>query len=415
MKQFEIAHQILLRLVRDEVPFALVLRQTFKKMDCDPVTKSNITALLGCELRHHLIFDNLMKRFIEEDIDFAKTIYLRFYLSNLLFLRRFEDDELLKLAIEELDEDSVMDLVKFVKSTNEIIPEEYDKASPEYLSLRYNTPAWIIRMWQKQYGKGLVFKVLKVNYRASIASLRLRTKEITVEEFLGKHPDYSVAPVSDMVLYQGRGNAKSLEELKEHKIFFMKMGTKYVLDQLELSPLKSLAIYSETLNNIFLDINARFGDDYPIDFVINHSSAIYDARKLRTELGLDKLYLYESNSEGLLTCLSKKVDTFICVPKNSMLDLLRSTPDYFLYIKQNQLDELIANETKCLEDCAKFVAPEGQLVYMIPTLSRKESNSLIANFLVSHPEFSLIEEQQLFPFDSYDSCLYYARMKRNGE
>ena len=98
-----------------------------------------------------------------------------------------------------------------------------------------------------------------------------------------------------------------------------------------------------------------------------------------------------------------------------MLDLLRSTPDYFLRIKQEQLDGIITEEFNCLEECSKFVEDDGELVYMIPTLSRKESNSLIADFLISHPDFSLIEEHQFFPFESFDSCMYYARLKKMGE
>ncbi len=399
----------------EEVPFALALRQTFKKIETEPIERNNITALVGCELRHHYIFDNLISRFFDEKIEFEKTVYLRFFLANHLFLKRFNDNELLALAKADIEGEEVNKLINFVDSTNEIIPEELDKSSPEFLSLRYNTPAWVIRMWQKQYGKGVIFKVLKVNYRQSVASIRVNEKEVNFEEFLSKHPDFSAAPIPNMVVYQGRGNGKGLEEFKDNRIFFMKMATKYVLDQLDLDPIKSVAIYSETLNNIYLELVTRFGKDYPIDFIINHPSQVFEVRNVQKEMGLSKLYVYESNYSGLITCLSKKVNTFICLPKSSTFDLLRSTPDYFLRIKQDQLDQIILEEYNCLDECSKYVEDDGELVYMIPTLSRKESNAMVANFLVNHPNFSLIEEHQFFPFESYDSCMYYARLKKMGE
>ena len=413
MNQFEIAKTMLKKMVIEESPFALVLRQSAKKYQLDPVTKANITALLGCELRHHFIFDSLINRFLGEEIEFEKTIYLRFYLANHLFLRRFNDKELLELAKNEIDSKEVDTLLNFIDSTNEIIPGELDKSSPEFLSLRYNTPAWVIRMWQKQYGKGLIFKVLKVNYRQSIASVRL-TDDINIEEFLSKHPDYSAAPVSGIVLYQGRGDAKKLEEFQQNKAFFMKMATKHILDQLDLNPIKSTAVYAETPNNIYLEILTKLGKDYPLDYAINNAHTLTETRKKASEIGYSHLYIYDSSYTGLITCLSKKVNTFICLPKSSTLDLLRSTPDYFLRIKQEQLDQIIADEYNCLSECAKYVEDDGDLVYMIPTLSRKESNSLIANFLVNHPDFSLIEEHQFFPFESFDSCMYYARLKKMG-
>ena len=280
MNEFELGKQILTKMVFDEVPFALVLRQTFKKSDIDPAVKSNITALLGCELRHHLIFDNLINRFIGEEVEFEKTIYLRFYLSNHLFLRRFKDSELLELAKADLPIKEVDDLLTFVDSTNEIIPEELDKSSPEFLSLRYNTPAWVIRMWQKQFGKGVVFKVLKVNYRPSVSSVRVNEKLLDINEFVSKHPDFSLSPIENMVVYQGRGNAKNLDEYKEYKIFFMKMATKHVLDRLGLDPIKRVAIYTETPNNIYMEIAAQLGKDYPLDLVINHAPTLFEARKV---------------------------------------------------------------------------------------------------------------------------------------
>ena len=415
MNEFEISKTILSRLVLEEVPFALALKQYFKKNNVEPMVESNVTALVGCELRHHFIFDNLISRFIGENIEFEKTVYLRFFLANHLFLKRFRGADLLELAKKDLDPKLVDELINFVDSTNEIIPEELDKSSPEFLSLRYNTPAWVIRMWQKQFGKGVVFKVLKVNYRRSIASIRINEKEVDVHEFLSKHPDFSASPIENMAIYQGRGNAKHLDEYKTNKIFFMKMATKYVIDRLELNPIKKVAVYSETPNNIYLEIAAQLGKDFPLDLIINHSSSLFEARKLAKEIGLSHLYIYDSPYSGLVTCISKKVNTFICLPKSSTLDLLRSTPDYFLRIKQEQLDQLILDEYNCLEECSKFIEDDGELVYMIPTLSRKESNSLIANFLVNHPDFSLIEEHQFFPFESYDSCMYYARLRKMGE
>jgi hypothetical protein len=213
MNEFELSKSILVRLVVEQVPFANAIRQAFKKVEIEPASKNNITALIGCELRHHYIFDNLIARFIGEDIDFASTICLRFYLSNHLFLRRFKDTELLEMAKKELPEEEVTNLINFVDSTNEIIPGELDKSSPEFLSLRYNTPAWVIRMWQKQYGKGVVFKVLKVNYRPSIASVRIKEKEIDFKEFLSKHPDFSASPIDNIAVYQGRGNAKKFRRI----------------------------------------------------------------------------------------------------------------------------------------------------------------------------------------------------------
>lgn len=411
MNIFELSKSILLKLVIEDVPFAVALKNAFKKNNIDAVEKSNVAALVGCELRHHYIFDNLINRFFEGE-EFEKTIYLRFALANGLFLKRFPEKDLVALAEQYLDKEQIYALYNFVKSTDEIIPNDLDKSSPEFLSLRYNTPAWIIRMWQKQYGKGVVFKTLKVNYRQSVPSIRVNEKKIDIDEFLAKHPDFSKAPVDNMIIYQGRGSPKKLPEFDNGGLYFMKMATKVVLDSLDLDVLKGIAIYTEVPNNIYLDLLTRFNEEAKADLVINNTSCYYETKRNLEKIGKHRMFIYEAEYTSLLTCLSKKVHTMICMPKSSTFDLLRSTPDYFLRIKQEGLDELIANEGACLAECSKYVEDGGELVYMVPTLSRKESNNIIAKFLVDNKDFELIEERQFFPFEVYDSCLYSARLKK---
>jgi len=411
MNIFETSKTVLLKLVNEDVPFSIALKNTFKKNNSDAVEKSNVAALVGCELRHHYIFDNLINRFFE-GVEFEKTIYLRFTLANGLFLKRFPEKDLVALAEQDLDKEKIYALYSFVKSTNEIIPNELDKSSPEFLSLRYNTPAWIIRMWQKQYGKGVVFKTLKVNYRQSVPSIRVNENKIDVDEFLAKHPDFSKAPVDNMIIYQGRGSPKKLPEFDNGSLYFMKMATKVILDSLDLDVLKGIAIYTEVPNNIYMDLLTRFKEEAKADLVINNTNCYYETKRNLEKLGKHRMFIYEAEYTSLLTCLSKKVHTMICMPKSSTFDLFRSTPDYFLRIKQDGLDELIANESACLAECSKYVEDGGELVYMVPTLSRKESNNIIAKFLVENKDFELIEERQFFPFEVYDSCLYSARLKK---
>ena len=413
MNEFEIAKLTLEKIVVEEVPFALAIRNSFKKYNVEPQARNNITALLGCELRHHYLLDNLINRYFV-DIEFEKTIYLRFLISNKLFLKRFNNDELLKLVDAELDKDIVNQLIDFVSSTKEIIPNELDKTSPEYLSMRFNTPAWVIKMWQKQFGKGVVFKVLKTNYRQSIPTIRVNEQLTTKEKVLANHPDLVASPVDNILVFQGKGTPKYFEEFKNNEVFFMKMGTKYILDKLEIEPIKRIAIFSDVPNNIYLDLVSRFGNNVAMDLIINHTQSYYETKKICETYNYKNIALYQAASSSLITCVSNKVGTMICLPKSTTFDLLRSTPDYFLRIKQDQLDAIIAEEKVALEESANLVELDGKLVYMVPTMSKKESTTLIANFLFLHPEFVLEEERQFFPFDEFDSCLYYAILKKTG-
>ena len=413
MTDFEIAKSILLKIVVEETPFALTLKVVYKKQNVAPASKSNITDLVGCCLRHHYLLDNLIDRYIENPV-FENTVYLRFAIVNKRFLKRYPDKDLYALAISEVDKKIVDDLLEFVSNTNEIIPTNLDKASPEFLSLRFNTPVWVVRMWQKQYGKGLIFKVLKTNYRHSIPCVRVNNQLTTAEQVLAKNPDFSPSPVEDILVYQGRGTPKNLEEFKDNRIFFMKMATKYVLDQLEIEPLKGIAIFADALTNMALDLVARFGSGVKMDYITNHLQSFYEIKRVIETYKYNGISVYNAASTSIITCVSRPVGTCICFPKSTAFDYLRSTPDYFLRVRQDKLDGIIQEEMTALEECAKVTEVDGKLVYLIPTISKKESTNLIGNFLTKHSEFELLEEKQFFPFEAFDSCLYYAIMKRKS-
>lgn len=419
MTELEVTKSILEKIVLEEIPFATALRNGLKKNNVPNSSKGNISALLGCELRHHLLFDNLVDRYFDKP-DFSDTVYLRFYLSNRLFLHRYKNDEIYPLVIKSLPQDKVDLLIEFISKTNEIIPANLDKSSPEFLALRFNTPAWVVRMWQKQYGKGLTFKILKANYHRSVRSVRINNQLTTKEEVLNRHPDLVASPIEDILIFNGNDSTgggktiKTFEEFKQNKIFYMKMATKYVLDKLELEPLKRIAIFSDVPNNIYLDLVARFGKNVAADIVISHTQSFFESQKVAEVYGYNNIAIYNAESSSLITCISHKVGTMICMPTNTFFDFLRSVPDYFLRIKQENLDGILKKEADALEECSKLVELDGDLVYMVPTICKKESSTLIANFLFDHRDFELVEEKQLFPFESLDSCLYYAIMKKKG-
>ena len=88
--------------------------------------------------------------------------------------------------------------------------------------------------------------------------------------------------------------------------------------------------------------------------------------------------------------------------------MLRSEPDYFLHFESGHMDESLQTQITTLEECSKFVDNGGRLIYAIPTISKKEGPYLISNFIKNHPEFKLLVERQIFPFEGFESSLYFA-------
>ena len=89
-------------------------------------------------------------------------------------------------------------------------------------------------------------------------------------------------------------------------------------------------------------------------------------------------------------------------------------PDYFLRFDIQKLDELIANQTKALNEASAQVEDGGYLLYLVDTISKKETMGLIGEFLKEHSEFTLVEDKQYFPYKKFGGSYYYAVLKKGA-
>lgn len=414
----KIAKTILLNILIKDIPFALALKNTFKKVSLEREECANITALIGCELRHHLLFVSLIKEHLG-DIPLENSIGVLFLLSDTLFLKRFGEENTYSFAKNELlerdcsfDVRILDDLINYVKSTNELIPNRYDKESIEYLSYRFNTPIWIVRMWSKQFGKNICFKMLKANYKPADTTVRVNTLVTTSDQIIAESHNYEKTTVDDILKYVSKMPIKKDGNFVNNNVFYEKESTKVIIDSLDIDPIKKIAIYSAYPNNVYLDLAVRFGKDIEIDIVNNHTQSYFETKKGIETFGLKRINIFDETHKEIVTSISSPVDVFFVLPRNSSLDLLRTTPDYFLKIRQDDLDCLLSEQKETLENSADRVERGGKIIYMIPTLSMKEGHQLIRGFIESHPNYSLVEERQFFPYESLDSCLYYAIIKK---
>ena len=78
------------------------------------------------------------------------------------------------------------------------------------------------------------------------------------------------------------------------------------------------------------------------------------------------------------------------------------------------MDKLFAQEKETLNECSKFVAEDGTLIYIIYTVSKKEGHQTILDFLANHPDFHFVKEEQRYPYDEGETSVYYAVLHKDS-
>lgn len=413
MKNYEHAHQALLQILNGEISFQLainkVLKQEKKKVDHE--FKSIVAALVGCSLRHYFIFEKLIKDYFGE-VDNNDLSLLMICLSNKLFVKKVDEAELLKYVADGCSYEGVEDFIEEKKDVHQLIPSDIPSDSKVYVHLRYNIPLWLVHMWARNNGP-VLFKRLYYSFGQNTTYLvRINTQKISPNEFFEKYPEFHKAEDEQLAIYNKKESVNNNPAIKSEDAYHMPCAYTYMCKSLDLDPIRGIAIFAECKNHLLDELQLLLGPDFAFEYICGDQKTYFSVNEKVKKYGLTNAALYEAKSNAIITCLSKPVHTFFVCPKNSYLSALKEYPDFFLNVKQENLDEFIKEEEQALNEAAPQVEAGGNLVYFIPTICKNESQALIRRFLEKHPEFKLIEQKQLFPFDRYKSFLYFAILEK---
>ena len=409
-----LARDILNRIINENTPFSLALKQAFKKNEVSKEDKANISAMVGCVLRHYLVLSNVISKQYP-DLDSVGAIALMIAFSNALFIKKLDQEDCNKEAEQYLKEEDIkaQDFIEPYLQEKKLVPENIEVGSFEFLSFRYNTPTEIIKMWNKQFGHIAVSKALKANSKPAPVVLRIDNKKIEDEDFFNKYPEFErIEGVNGMALFKGEGKFKNHEVNEKELATPYALAFKEMLDEGDVDMLRGLAIYTEFPNDLLIDLLSRKESISGVEFIAGNLATATNARNFLNKNQIKGVNVYEAQASAIITCLSKPVHTFVVMPDSSRFNLLQLLPDYFLRFNFEKLDELIANQKVALSEAAAQVEEDGYLLYLVDTLSKKETINIVNEFLANNENFTLVRDKIYFPYKKYGGSYYFAALKK---
>ena len=410
MNLVELSHSCLGEIINKEIPFKLAIENICNKYSIIREDRKNLTNIIGCSLRHFYIFNNIITR---SELNFSdeqkNAIYI--YLSNRLFVPLIANKDMdAFLEKQGLSKEDINKINELSKEKSRLIPDSVPNDSIEYLHYRFNIPSWVLKMWMKHF-KGYTYKIVKsINVPAN--HYVLRNSLLLSDAELAKQADFVPTEVEGLYRYQGKVGPMRHPLIRNGKMVLITPAEYYLYSKLDLDILRKIALYSEVQNNVPLHLEALLSKKYNMDIIAGTSEAYYQTKKDIENRALNKVNLYQTGHSSIITCLSEKVHTFFVLPANTNFAELRKAPDYFNRIKQDQLDEQLANQKLALHDASEFIEEGGQLIYAVSTMDKKETLQITDDFLKNHPDFTLVEHKQFLPFDKYDSTYYFAIFRK---
>ena len=410
-----LAKEILNKIINENMPFSLALKQAFKHNDVSKEERTCVSAIVGCVLRHYLVMSHVINKQYP-DLESLGVISLLIALSNGLFIKKLDQAECNKDAAQYLKEGDmkVDDFINPYLADKKLVPEDIEVGSFEFLSFRYNTPMDIIKMWGKQFGHISANKTLKANSKPAPVVVRINNSLLSDEDFFNKYPEFEpIEGAPGTALYKGEDKYKNHEVNEKNLATPLPLAYKEMLDEGDLDPLRGIAIYAEYPNDILLDFTSRSQGISNVEYIASNIGAVKSVRNFLAKANMTGVNVYEAQAKAIITCLSKPVHTFVVMPESSRLNLLQLLPDYFLRFDMQKLDELIANQKLALNEASQQVEEDGYLLYIVDTLSKKESINIINEFLTENENFTLVRDKLYFPYKKYGSSYYFAVLKKN--
>lgn len=414
MAQHVLAKEILNKIINEGVPFSLALKQAFKKNDISKDDRSAVSAVVGCVLRHYLVMSKVALEAYPE-MESLGVISLLIAMSNALFVKKMEQDACNRDVEQYLKEGDmkVEDFIAPYLENKKLVPENIEVGSFEFLSYRYNTPIDVIKMWNKQFGHISMNKALRANSKPAPVVVRINNNLLSDEEFFAQYQDFeAIEGVNGVALYKGEGRFKNNVANEKNAATPLALAYKEMLDEGDIDFLRGFAVYAEYPNDLLVDLVNRKQSPGDIEYIASNINTVSSVKNYLFKNSMKGVNVYEAQASSIITCLSKPVHTFVVMPDSSRLNLLNLLPDYFLRVDFNKLDDLIANQKVVLKEASAQVEDGGYLLYLVDTLSKKESINIINEFLNENANFSLVRDKLYFPYKKYGGSYYFAVLKK---
>lgn len=385
-----IALNALLRIEKGEFSH-VVLRETLDDFSyISRVDRAFIKRLVTGTVSYKIQLDYILKKYISKDIKKLKPAILQILRSGLyqlLYMDSVPDNAACNEAVKLAEKKGLGGLKGFVNGVLRNIARNKDKLlifeeikdEGEYLSVRYSTPKWLVKMWIKEYGKELTEKMLEAFPEESPVSVRVNIGKITIDEcmraFESEGVNYERHPyLEEALIVKNADNITRLDSF--NKGFFQ------IQDVSSMLVAKAAGFKG---GEKVLDICAAPGGKSMHAAVLAGDAG----QVISNDLTEKKVKLIKENAkrQGIENIVTTVSDACVFVPEYeeafdvviadvpcSGLGVIGRKSDIKYRVKIEDIDSLVILQREILSNAVRYVKKGGILMFSTCTVNRKEND-----------------------------------------
>lgn len=414
---------MLLAIDRDGQYSHLVLRDVLDKYQyLSKQERAFLTRLTEGTVERMLTLDYVIDQFSKTKVKKMKPLIrelMRLSVYQIMYMDGVPDSAVCNEAVKLARKRGFSGLSGFVNGVLRSVARGWKNVAFQNESVRYSVPEWIIDGWNADYGRDVTEKMLEAFMQPAKITVRTNTQKCTPEELKDRLSQEGVTVeaiegISYAFALSGFDYLSGLGSFQD--------GWFYVQD---ISSMTVAHAADPKKGDYIIDVCAAPGGKSSHLAELLDGSGMVEARDLTEyKVGLIEENILRHDLHNMKAVQQdatlfdeasvEKADILICDLPCSGLGVIGRKSDIRYKMTAEKAHDLAVLQQEMLDTVWKYVKRGGKLIYSTCTIHKEENEDNVAAFLQKHPQFTLVEQRQIFPMEGSDG-FFVAKMIRSTD
>lgn len=414
---------MLLAIDRDGQYSHLVLRDVLDKYQyLSKQERAFLTRLTEGTVERMLTLDYVIDQFSKTKVKKMKPLIrelMRLSVYQIMYMDGVPDAAVCNEAVKLARKRGFSGLSGFVNGVLRSVARGWKDVTFQNESVRYSVPEWIIDGWNADYGRDVTEKMLEAFMQPAKITVRTNTQKCTPEELKDRLSQEGVTVeaiegISYAFALSGFDYLAGLGSFQD--------GWFYVQD---ISSMTVAHAADPKKGDYIIDVCAAPGGKSSHLAELLAGSGMVEARDLTEyKVGLIEENILRHDLHNMKAVQQdatlfdeasvEKADILICDLPCSGLGVIGRKSDIRYKMTAEKAHDLAALQQKMMDTVWPYVKRGGKLIYSTCTIHKEENEDNVAAFLQKHPQFTLVEQRQIFPMEGSDG-FFVAKMIRSTD
>ena len=419
----ELALDMLLAIDRDGQYSHLVLRDVLDKYQyLSKQERAFLTRLTEGTVERMLTLDYVIDQFSKTKVKKMKPLIrelMRLSVYQIMYMDGVPDAAVCNEAVKLARKRGFSGLSGFVNGVLRSVARGWKDVTFQNESVRYSVPEWIIDGWNADYGRDVTEKMLEAFMQPAKITVRTNTQKCMPEELKDRLSQEGVTVeaiegISYAFALSGFDYLAGLGSFQD--------GWFYVQD---ISSMTVAHAADPKKGDYIIDVCAAPGGKSSHLAELLDGSGMVEARDLTEyKVGLIEENILRHDLHNMKAVQQdatlfdeasvEKADILICDLPCSGLGVIGRKSDIRYKMTAEKAHDLAVLQQEMLDTVWKYVKRGGKLIYSTCTIHKEENEDNVAAFLQKHPQFTLVEQRQIFPMEGSDG-FFVAKMIRSTD